>query len=77
MPRSKRNITFVNFVNRKYGKELGVKTNGRMFNYWDDYAMWLYFKKYKKNDERYYEALEEDIKEYSDLQTGKEEDIDE
>lgn len=77
MPRSQRKITFINFVNKKYRKELGLSPTAVKFYYWDDYAMWLYFKKYKKNDDRYYEALEEDIKEYSDLQTGKEEDEDE
>lgn len=74
MPRAK---TFVNFVNSKYRKELGIKTTGRMFNYYDDYALWMYFDKYKMNDEKYYDALEEDVKEYSDMQTGKEIDEDE
>ena len=77
MPRSFKKMNFITWANKKYGKELGIKPNGRMFNYWDDYAMWLYFKKFKQKDDDYYEALEEDIKEYSDLQTGKEEDFDE
>lgn len=75
MPKGKRRITFINWVNRKYREELGIGKNGYKFIYWDDYAIWLYFEKYKKDDERYYEALENDIKEYSDSQTGREEDL--
>lgn len=74
MSRGKRRITFINWVNRKYREELGLPPTARKFLFWDDYAIWLYFEKFKKNDEKYYEALENDIKEYSDEQTGREED---
>ena len=73
MPRSQKNITFINFVNKKYRKELELAPTAVKFYYWDDYAIWLWLKKFKEDDDKYYEALEQDIKEYSDLQTGIEE----
>lgn len=74
MTKGRRRITFMNWVNRKYRKELGLPPTARKFLYWDDYAIWLYFEKFKQDEAKYYEALEDDIKAYSDEQTGKEED---
>lgn len=75
--RTKNNTSFINWMNKKYRKELGLAPTAVKFYYYDDYAIWMYFEKYKMNDQQYYEALEEDIKEYCDFQTGKEIDTDE
>ncbi len=75
MTKGRRRITFMNWVNRKYRKELGLPPTARKFLYWDDYAIWLYFEKFKQDEAKYYAALEDDIKAYSDEQTGKEEDL--
>ena len=56
---SKLDTKFVTFVSRKYD---------RVFNYFDDYVVWLY--NIKKNEEKYYAQLEMDLWEYSDSQTG-------
>ena len=58
---SKYDISFIKFVNRKYGKK---------FKDFDSYGLYLY----ELNDfanTKYYYQLEEDIKEYSDYQTER------
>ena len=55
---SKYNLTFINFVNRKYNKK---------FKSFDEYGLWLYEEK-KCSNSRYYDDLEEDLKEYCDYQ---------
>ena len=56
---SKVDTKFITFVSRKYD---------RAFDYFDDYAVWLY--EYKSNNDEYYAQLEMDLWEYSDYQTG-------
>lgn len=75
--KTRNNTTFINWINRKYKKELNYPANVTKFYYWDDYAIWLYFEKFNQDDDKYYEALEQDIKEFCDWQTGKEIDKDE
>ena len=58
---SKYDTTFINFVNKKYKK---------CFRYWDDYVLWLYWKKLQCNREMYYITIEKELWEYSDWQTG-------
>ena len=60
---SKIDTKFITFINRKYSKSLK-----KTFDYFDDYALWLY--DIKGNDEDYYAQLEMDLWEYSDYQTG-------
>lgn len=55
---SKYNLTFINFVNRKYNKR---------FKAFDEYGLWLYEEKECSNS-RYYNDLEQDLKEYCDYQ---------
>lgn len=57
---SKYDISFIKFVNRKYGKK---------FKAFDEYSLYLFEMKGKEKD--YYYQLEEDIKEYSDYQTER------
>lgn len=68
MPRSKRKISFLTFVNRKYKKLLQKKSNMTMFYDFDDYALFLYYDLYKKDYEDYYWNLENDLREYVNLQ---------
>lgn len=58
---SKYDTTFVNFINRKYNKN---------FRYFDDYILWLYYKRLRCNKKLYYITIEKDIWDYSDWQTG-------
>ena len=58
---SKYNVTFVKFVNKKYNKK---------FKEFEDYGLWLFELVDCKNS-RYYDKLEEDIREYSDFQTER------
>lgn len=58
---SKFDTKFITFVNRKYNKS---------FNFFDDYILWLYYKKCKCKDDIYYAMLERDLWNYSDMQTG-------
>lgn len=74
MSRSSRNKTFINFVNQKYSKELERPLRSHIFQYYDDYACWLFYEKCKEDYEQYYINAEEDWKEYSDFQTGAEKD---
>lgn len=65
---------FIDFVNDKYEIERKKHKRKRgveetMFKHYDDYALFLFYGKFKMNDERYYEQLEEDIREYSNKQT--------
>lgn len=74
MARNNKNRTFINFVNKKYAKELNRPLRSHLFCYYDDYAMWLFFEKCKEDYEEYYYLAEKDWKEYSDMQTGAEKD---
>lgn len=74
MPRLKKNRTFINFVNEKYRKSLGRPLRSHLFQYYDDYALWLFFDVCKEDYEEYYYTVENDWKEYSDMQTGVEKD---
>lgn len=65
---SKYNLKFVNYVSRKYRK---YKVD---FEFIDDYRTWLYYDYFGGNQELYYERLEKDLEEYSNIQTGKERD---
>lgn len=62
---SKFDTKFLTQMNRKYNKQ---------FDYWDDYCDWLYYDIFEMNDEKYYDQLEEDLKEYVEFQNGKERD---
>lgn len=55
---SKYNLTFIKFVNKKYDKK---------FQTFDSYSLWLYETEDCKNS-RYYDKLEEDLKEYCNYQ---------
>lgn len=57
--------TFLTFTTRKY-----VKDNNVRFNSFDDYAMFIYYKICNEDTERYYEILEDDLKEYINFQKG-------
>jgi hypothetical protein len=58
---SKYDTRFITFINRKYSSD---------FKYFDDYVIWLFYKKCNNNTENYYTRLEKDIWEYSNFQTG-------
>lgn len=58
MPRTKK-IRFLQYVNKKYNKT---------FKTFDDYSMWLFYKKNNNVVERYYYDLEEDLIEYTEEQ---------
>lgn len=58
---SKHDTTFINHVNKKYKKH---------FRYFDDYILWLYYKKNCCNKDMYYMNLEKDLWDFSDWQTG-------
>ncbi len=74
MPRAEKSRTFINFINKKYRKQLNLSPTAVKFYYYDDYACWLFYKRCKEDYEDYYIKLEEDFREYSDLQTGAEKD---
>ncbi len=74
MPRLEKNRTFISFINKKYSKELNRPLRSHLFQYYDDYACWLFYEKCKQDYELYYIKAEEDWKAYSDFQTGKEKD---
>lgn len=50
-------------MNRKYD---------HLFNFFDDYVMWLFYEYCDSNKEKYYQTLEHDLWEYVDMQNGKE-----
>ena len=58
--------SFVNYMTNKYEKYQVL------FEYIDDYRLWLFEKFCSYDEQKYYEVLEDDIAEYSDFQTGKE-----
>lgn len=62
---------FIDFVNVRYSKILFDK-DLPSFIYWDDYALFLFEDICNKDEDKYYELLEQDIKIYSDIQTGSE-----
>ena len=66
---SEEHQSFIDFVNKKYAKEIEPWFIGKKFTVWDDYALYLYYVKFKKNKEMYYSQLEDDLKEYSDAET--------
>lgn len=68
MPRSKKNISFMSFINKKYKSILGKEINSTMFYNFDDYALYLFYDKYKMNTEKYYWRLEDDFREYVNMQ---------
>ena len=45
MPRSKKNISFMSFINKKYKNIMGEKINATMFYNFDDYALYLFYDK--------------------------------
>ena len=59
---SKYDTKFITYVNRKYNKDKVL------FETFDDYIMWLFYDYLRENKEKYYEQLEEDMKEYSEWQ---------
>jgi len=65
---SKYNNKFVTFMSRKYKKYKVI------FEFIDDYKLWLYEDYCVFNERAYYKQLEEDLEEYSNFQTGKERD---
>ena len=66
---SKYDLSFINFVNRKY------RSYGVIFKCFDDYILWLYYDLFKENRDSYYGQLEEDMMKYSNGQTGSARDI--
>ena len=62
---SKLDTKFLTYMNRKYHK-FDIR-----FEYYDDYALFLY-DLCKQDYEEYYIALEEDLREYVEFQSGKE-----
>ncbi len=62
---------YIDFMNERYTKEL-IKRDIPFFRYWDDYALFLFEDICGLDEEKYYEQLEQDIKIYSDFQTGTE-----
>lgn len=62
---------FVDFMNIRYSKIIKEDKLAN-FRFWDDYALFLYENICNENEEKYYVLLEEDIKIYSDMQTGVE-----
>ena len=68
-------MTFIDFVSKKYKRNIKKAFRCKRFTTWDDYALWLYYEYCKRSESFYYSKLEDDIKEYSDMQTkGIEED---
>ena len=58
-------IKLIDFLNLQYKPK-------KQFKYYDDYACFLYYDIFQMNEEKYYEQLEDDIKRFSDMQTGEE-----
>lgn len=65
---------FVDFMNIRYSKILFAK-DLPFFKFWDDYAIFLFEDICNKDEDKYYELLEKDIKLYSDMQTGVEREV--
>ena len=60
---------FIDFMNIRYSNEL-KKNNLPNFRFWDDYALFLFESICSEEEDKYYSLLENDIKLYSDMQTG-------
>lgn len=69
---ARRRKRFIDYVNNKYQSQVKEvrRDVGDMFKHYDDYACYMFFNKFKGDYERYYEQVEKDLKEYSDMQTG-------
>lgn len=65
---SKYDTKFITFVNKKY------KQHNVLFEFIDDYRLWLYEDYCVYDSIEYYKQMEKDLQEYSDFQTGKERD---
>lgn len=59
---------FLHWANVKYKKIMGWHPKDSRFREFDDYAVFLWYDYCKKDDEKYYEALENDFREYNDIQ---------
>lgn len=70
MTKTRSNITYINFLNRKYRKIFGLKDNVVLFYNIDDYVLFLFYDYFNKDEEKYYYRIEEDITEYSNIQQG-------
>mgnify|MGYP001623252836 CR=1 FL=1 len=68
MSKSKRNMKFMHFINSKYKKELNMPKKSTLFYDFDDYALYLFYEVYHMDTETYYYHLEEDLREYVNLQ---------
>ncbi len=67
-------IIYIDFMNRRYRKLLQEKEMPP-FKFWDDYALFLFEDICDKDEEKYYQLLEEDTKVFSDYQTGTEREL--
>jgi len=66
---SKYDTKFLTFMNRKYSIYKVA------FEFFDDYVMWLYYDHCKSSKVKYYKALEKDLWEYVEFQSGKEREV--
>lgn len=66
---SRYDTRFLTHMNRKYSK---YKV---LFNFFDDYVMWLYYEYCESNRYKYYKQLEKDLWEYVEFQNGKEREV--
>lgn len=60
--------TFLSYMNKKYSR------HNVNFRYFDDYILWLFYDRYKKDETKYYKRLEKDLWSYVEFQSGKERD---
>ena len=68
------NKKFITLMNKRYSRIMLIREIPE-FRYWDDYAMFLFEDICNKDEDKYYELLEKDIKLYSDSQTGVEREV--
>lgn len=66
---SKYDTKFLTFMNRKYSAYRVA------FDFFDDYAMWLYYDLCNSNKIQYYKTLEKDLWDYIEFQSGKEREV--
>lgn len=59
---------FLTFMNKKYDKY------NILFEYYDDYILWLFYEYCKGDEDIYYSQLEDDLRDYVEFQSGKERD---